>query len=296
MENNMYNFSNSGINRMVEQMQQVMRPVVDMINSTAYQNTIKLATEVSIESSKIMQQYLQSNIVENIIKPTLTLYQNQMSKVLQVIPTIMPDNLYNTIAEYKNILNEINFDNVIINNNGTIEYEGNIYAEDEIEETSDEIIEEINNKGKFEVETFLKKLIFCILGTILISFLQTDDLKYLFLMIFSGFLSQPGADAYTFLKDKFIKVFKKESITNDYFDNYSGLVQIDNLKLRKKPVKDSKVIANLEFGSSIEIKNQLGSWIEINYCIAEDNNTYISGWVYANGIKRINKIKDKLLS
>lgn len=296
MENNMYNFSNSGINRMVEQMQQVMRPVVDMINSTAYQNTIKLATEVSIESSKIMQQYLQSNIVENVIKPTLTLYQNQMSKVLQVIPTIMPDNLYNTIAEYKNILNEINFDNVIINNNGTIEYEGNIYAEDEIEETSDEIIEEINNKGKFEVETFLKKLIFCILGTILISFLQTDDLKYLFLMIFSGFLSQPGADAYTFLKDKFIKVFKKESITNDYFDNYSGLVQIDNLKLRKKPVKDSKVIANLEFGSSIEIKNQLGSWIEINYCIAEDNNTYISGWVYANGIKRINKIKDKLLS
>lgn len=296
MENNMYNFSNSGINRMVEQMQQVMRPVVDMINSTAYQNTIKLATEVSIESSKIMQQYLQSNIVENVIKPTLTLYQNQMSKVLQVIPTIMPDNLYNTIAEYKNILNEINFDNVIINNNGTIEYEGNIYAEDEIEETSNEIIEEINNKGKFEVETFLKKLIFCILGTILISFLQTDDLKYLFLMIFSGFLSQPGADAYTFLKDKFIKVFKKESITNDYFDNYSGLVQIDNLKLRKNPNKNAKIITNLQFGSSIEIKEQLGSWIEINYCIDEDNNTYISGWVYANGIKRINKIKNKLLS
>lgn len=296
MNNNMYNFSNSGINRIVEQMQQVMRPVVDMINSTAYQNTIKLATEVSIENSKIMQQYLRSDIVENVIKPTLTLYQNQMSKVLQVIPTIMTDNLYNTIAEYKNILNEINFDNVIINNNGTIEYEGDIYTEDEIEETSDEIIEEINIKGKFEVETFLKKLIFCILGTFLISFLQTDDLKYLFLMIFSGFLSQPGADAYTFLKDKFIKVFKKESITDDYFDNYSGLVQIDNLKLRKKPVKDSKVIANLEFGSSIEIKNQLGSWIEINYCIDEDNNTYISGWVYANGIKRINKIKNQLLS
>ena len=131
MDNNMYNFSNSGINRIVEQMQQVMRPVVDMINSTAYQNTIKLATEVSIESSKIMQQYLQSDIVENVIKPTLTLYQNQMSKVLQVIPTIMTDNLYNTIVKYKNILNEINFDNVIIKNNGTIEYEGDIYTEDE---------------------------------------------------------------------------------------------------------------------------------------------------------------------
>ena len=114
--------------------------------------------------------------------------------------------------------------------------------------------------------------------------------------MFGGFLSQPGADAYSFFKDKFIRIFKKESITNDYFDNYSGLVQIDNLKLRKNPNKNAKIITNLQFGSSIEIKEQLGSWIEINYCIDEDNNTYISGWVYANGIKRINKIKNKLLS
>lgn len=73
-------------------------------------------------------------------------------------------------------------------------------------------------------------------------------------------------------------------------------MQTDNLKLRKNPNKDAKILLELQFGSSIEIINQLGSWIEINYCIDEDNNTYISGWVYANGIKKIKKIKKKLLS
>ena len=296
MENKIYNYPNSGIDRMIEQMQQSIKPIVNMINSTAYQNSIQLASTAYVESCKIMQQCLKSNVVENIIEPTLSLYREQMSRILEVIPTIMTDNLYNTLSAYKNILNEINFSNLIINDNGTIEYEGDIFTEDEIEETSDEIVEEINTKGKIEIESVLKKLMFCIIGTFLISFLQADDLKYLFLMMFGGFLSQPGADAYSFFKDKFIRIFKKESITNDYFDNYSGLVQIDNLKLRKKPNKDAKIIANLQFGSSIEIKEQLGSWIEINYCIDEDNNTYISGWVYANGIKRIKKIKNKLIS
>ena len=284
MDNKIYNYSNFGIDRMIEQMQQSMRPIVNMINSTAYQNSIQLASITCAESCKMMQQCLKSNVVENIIEPTLSLYREQMSRILEVIPTIMTDDLYNTLSVYKNILNEINFNNLIINNNGTIEYEGDIFTEDEIEETSKEIVEEINTKGKIEIESLL------------ISFLQADDLKYLFLMMFGGFLSQPGADAYSFFKDKFIRIFKKESITNDYFDNYSGLVQIDNLKLRKNPNKNAKIITNLQFGSSIEIKEQLGSWIEINYCIDEDNNTYISGWVYANGIKRINKIKNKLLS
>ena len=52
-----------------------------------------------------------------------------MSRVLEVIPTIMTDNLYNTLSAYKNILNEINFNNLIINDNGTIEYEGDIFTE-----------------------------------------------------------------------------------------------------------------------------------------------------------------------
>ena len=197
MENKIYNYPNSGIDRMIEQMQQSMKPIVNMINSTAYQNSIQLASTACVESCKIMQQCLKSNVVENIIEPTLSLYGEQMSRILEVIPTIITDNLYNTLSVYKNILNEINFNNLIINDNGT---------------------------------------------------------KYVFLMMFGGFFSQPGADAYSFFKDKFIRIFKKESITNDYFDNYSGLVQTDN------------------------------------------SNTYISGWVYANGIKRIKKIKNKLLS
>lgn len=256
MDNRMYNYPNYRIDRIVEQMQQI-ESVATMMNTVVYQDTIKLATTVCIESNKIMQQYLANNVIENVIRPTLRLYQSQMNKILEVIPTVIADNLYNTLSTYKNIISEINFNDIIINDNGTIEYGGNIYTENEIEETSEAIVEEINTKGNIKIESFLKKFVFCILSTILISFLQADDFKYLLLMVFSGFLSQPGADAYSFLKSKFMKTFKRESVTNEYFDNYSGLVQIDNLKLRKKPNKESKVIINLEFGSSVEIKNQL---------------------------------------
>ena len=296
MNNSIYNFSNSGIDKLIEQMQQISRPVVDMINSPAFKNSMQSAIQQSSVYNEIMQEYFRSNTFENVIKPTIELYSQQMKKIYDIIPTIATQNIYNTISTYGNILREINLDNLKLNNNGTLEYEGDIFTEEDIEETSNEIVEEINTNGRIEFGSVLKKLILCIICTFLISFLQSDDLKYLFLLILGGFFNQPGADAYTFFKNKFKKVFKKDSVTNDYFDNYSGLVQTDNLKLRKNPNKDAKILLELQFGSSIEIIEQLGSWIEINYCIDEANNTYISGWVYANGIKKIKKIKKKLLS
>lgn len=296
MNNDIYDFSNIGIYKLIEQMQQISRPVVDTVNSMAFKTSMQSVIQQCSIHNEIMQTYFRNNTIENVIKPTLELYAQQMKKIYDIIPIIATQNLYSTMASYRNILREINFDNLKLNDNGTLEYEGESFSENEIEVTSNEIVTEINTKGTVEVGNILKKILLCLIGTLIISFLQAEDLKYFFLMMYGGFLSQPGADAYNFFKDKFIKVFKKDSITNDYFENYSGLVQIDNLKLRKKPNKDSKVIANLDFGSSIEIKNQLGSWLEINYCINEDNNTYISGWVYANGIKRINKIKQKLIS
>ena len=36
MNNDIYNFSNSGINKLIEQMQQISRPVVDMVNSNIF--------------------------------------------------------------------------------------------------------------------------------------------------------------------------------------------------------------------------------------------------------------------
>lgn len=296
LNENIYNYSNFGIDKLIQQINQISRPIIDMINSNTYQIAMKSTLDICVESNKIMKEYLNNNVVENIIKPMLSTYTNQMNKILDVIPTMMTDNLCNTLASYRSIINEINFDKIEFYNDGTIEYEGKHFTEEDIEITSDEMAEEISINGNFKFGSVLKKIILCVIGTFLIYFLQTDDLKYLLLLMFSGFVSQPGADAYNFLKDKFKRVFKKDLVSNEYFDNYSALIQIDNLKLRKKPTTDAKVIANLKFGSSVEIKNQLESWYEINYCIDEENNTYISGWIYANGIKRINKIKTKLLN
>ena len=297
MDNQLYDFSNLGISKYMEQMKKVMNSLGYIINNEAFKSSIGIATQTYIENQRIMQQYIQNNILSSSISSTLELYKIQMNRILGVLPTLNMNRLNDTLSAYKKIINEINFNSLIINNNGTIEYDGKIYEESEIEETSNEIIEEINSDEKINNGTILKKLLFSIIGTFLILFIQADDLNFLFLGLCSGFIGQAGADAYSFLKNKFIQLFKKDSnITDEYFDNYSGLVQIDNLKLRKNPNKDGLVLANLEFGNSIEITNKLGSWLEINYCIDEEKNTYISGWVYSNGIRRTKKIKKKLLS
>lgn len=296
MDNKLYQYSNWGIDKLIEQIQQSIKPVVDFINSEEYKRTIEFTVKLSTEKSRIIQQYLRStDVVENTIRPLLNLYTGNAQYIYETFFNMTKYDWNKTLCAYRDIINEIDINNLRINNNGTIQYEGNCYTKDEIENVSSDMAEEYNSKGKITTDTVIKKLLFCVVCALLISFLQTEDLKYLFLLMFGGFVAQPGADAYNFFKNKLKNTFNKDLVTNEYFENYSGLVQIDNLKLKKKPNKDAKIIATLQFGSSVEIKNQLGSWLEINYCVDEENNTYISGWVYANGIKRIKNIKRKLL-
>ena len=57
---------------------------------------------------------------------------------VNIIPKIVTPNIYSTILSYSNVFNEINLKDLKINDNGTIEYEGNVFTEDEVEESSTE--------------------------------------------------------------------------------------------------------------------------------------------------------------
>ena len=117
MNNDIYDFSNTGIYKLIEQMQQISRPVVDMINSTAFKTSMQSVIQQCSIHNEIMQTYFRNNTIENLIKPTLELYAQQMKKIYDIIPTIATQNLYNTMASYSNILREINFDNLKLNDN-----------------------------------------------------------------------------------------------------------------------------------------------------------------------------------
>lgn len=80
MNNDIYDFSNTGIYKLIEQMQQISRPVVDMINSTAFKTSMQAVIQQCSIHNEIMQTYFRNNTIENVIKPTLELYAQQMKK------------------------------------------------------------------------------------------------------------------------------------------------------------------------------------------------------------------------
>lgn len=277
MSNKIYNYSNSGIDRMVEQMQQMMKPVVDMINSTTYQSTIQLATKACIESNKIMQQYLQNNVVENIIRPTLTLYQNQMSKIIEVIPKIMTDNLCHTLSAYKNIINEINLNNLIINDNGTIEYEGETFYEEDINKATKELSTN-SLVFKDKKQSILQKIILFILSAYI-----------------CGIIGQAGAETYTYLKDRFLGIYEDVQSSNNednYFNEKCRIVDVPELNVRKSYSKDSKIIGKLYYLQLVKELEKVPYWTKIEY-IDTENDIRIIGWVSTRCIKSYNQFKSE---
>lgn len=58
MNNNIYDFSNTGINKLIEQMQQISRPVVDMVNSTAFKASMQPIIQQCAIHNEIMQTYI----------------------------------------------------------------------------------------------------------------------------------------------------------------------------------------------------------------------------------------------
>lgn len=195
---------------------------------------------------------------------------------------------YSSIFQgYKDMLSSFDFDNVIFNKNGTIEYEGEVFDEKEIEETSNEIITDLssNNSINFTNNTIIKKIIVCIIIVFGFSFLSQDDLSYCLLAIAGGFLSQPGADIFTFFKEKFTTNYGYKAGS---FKEHCGLINIDEVSIREKPSKNSKEMGKLYYSWTVNIIERKPYWAKIEYKNVQDK-IHLSGWVSIKSIKQFNK-------
>lgn len=101
MDNPLYDFSNLGISKHMEQMKKVMNSLSYTINNEAFKSSIGIATQTYIENQRIMQQYIQNNILNSSISSTLELYKIQMNRILGVIPTLNMNRLNDTLSAYK---------------------------------------------------------------------------------------------------------------------------------------------------------------------------------------------------
>lgn len=89
------------------------------------------------------------NTFETVHKETIVRATRQMSDFFQTYNDIYNEKIINIIENMNrtmemafkgNIYQDISFDNIILNNNGTIEYEGTLFEKEEIEETTNELI------------------------------------------------------------------------------------------------------------------------------------------------------------
>ena len=274
MNNDIYNFSNSGINKLIEQMQQISRPVVDMVNSTAFKTSMQSVIQQCSIYNKMMQEYFISDTFQKVLKPTIQSYVQQINNIRSQI--IIP-NIYNTILAYKDVVSEIDFNTLKINDNGTIEYEGEIFYEEDIDKATKEIATN-SSISKDKKQSILQKIILFILSAYI-----------------CGIIGQAGAETYTYLKDRFLGIYEDVQSSNNednYFNEKCRIVDVTELNVRKSYSKDSKIIGKLYYLQLVKELEKVPYWAKIEY-IDVQNDIKIIGWVSTRCIKSYNQFKSE---
>ena len=274
MNNDIYNFSNSGINKLIEQMQQISRPVVDMVNSTVFRTSMQSVIQQCSIYNKMMQEYFISDTFQKVLKPTIQSYIQQINNIRSQI--IIP-NIYNTILSYKDVVSEIDFNNLKINDNGTIEYEGETFYEEDIDKATKEIATS-SSISKVKKQSILQKIILFILSAYI-----------------CGIIGQAGAETYTYLKDRFLGIYEDVQSSNNednYFNEKCRIVDVTELNVRESYSRISKIIGKLYYLQLVKELEKVPYWTKIEY-IDIENDIKIIGWVSTRCIKSYNQFKSK---
>ena len=194
------------------------------------------------------------------------------------------------IPSIKDIYSDIDFDKISINNNGTIEYEGAVFEKETIEETTKELIEDVNSKNYININTILKKLIISFIFCFAILCFPQEILQWFMLALSTGFADYFG----TKMIEHIIGIFKKrypvtanKNIT--YFDTHCAMVGLEQLQVRKQPDKKQPIIGYLYYLQLVNIIQTKPYWSKIEYK-DEENKIYISGWVSTRGLKKFNTL------
>jgi len=246
------------------------------------------------------------------IENMMTQLQNNWSKQMKdisrssaysiraiAIEGIMSTQIQNNLSK---MLKGIDFSNIMINDNGTIDY-----LDETIVESND--IEEINLCISSNVS--LEKKIFRIFQNIknrhpiVIFFIITFILYPVYAyyvdcakQVISTTVQQiQGKTKVKSDKNKIVKDIKKEVVNEFDFNQKQDinikmslsqfrLVKVECLNVRTTNSTNSKVIFNLKFGQVVRVINKNREWTLIEY--TDDENVYINGWVFTRYISTFN--------
>ncbi|MBQ9658943.1 MAG: SH3 domain-containing protein [Clostridia bacterium] len=217
---------------------------------------------------------------------------NEYNKINNTKIASLVENMNNVIkiSSLKDMYTNIDFNKILINNSGTIEYDGVVFEKNEIEESSTELIKDIAERKSIKADTLLKRILLSFIIIFSTFFMSGNDIEWILLAIMAGFFGQVGANMFEFFKEKFFKNYDSDDNNkNKYFKEHSAIVKLEELKVRKKPNSNEKIIGCLYFSQLVKIEDVKPYWTKIEYKDKESKIS-ISGWVSTKGLKRFNTL------
>lgn len=260
--------------------------------------------EPIINASREISNYFQINqeVISNMVATFKEVYTEPVAKLTSQMNNFFEENniQINTLMQninniikipsIKDIYSDINFDKISIDNAGTIEYEGAIFEKEAIEESTKEIIEDINSKNSININTILKKIIISFLCCFVLICFPQEILQWFMLALDEGFKGYIGAKMVMYIIEIFKKKYPKSANKDKtYFDTHCAMIDSGKLKVRKQPDSKEQVIGYLYYSQLVHIIETKPYWAKIEYKDKE-NKISISGWVSTKGLKKFNTL------
>jgi len=295
----MSNFYSNYFSKNREQLLEMSKAV-----SSAVETYKAIYNEPIINASKEISSYFKANqeMISNLSRNFKEVYSEplmqlstQMNNFFEEnnikIATLMQSvNNIIKIPSINDIYSDINFDKISIDNVGTIEYEGEIFEKEAIEESTKEIIEDINSKNFININTILKKIIISFICCFVLLCFPQEVLQWFMLALDEGFKGYISAKMVMYIIEIFKKKYPKSANKDKtYFDTHCAMIDSEKLKVRKQPDSKEQVIGYLYYSQLVHIIETKPYWAKIEYKDKE-NKISISGWVSTKGLKKFNTL------
>ena len=258
---------------------------------------------IGIEFEKIREQLLTisepianvTNAFKSIPNESIINFSKQMSGFFKEYNSqinLLVENMANImyISSIKDMYEDINFDKIIVNSNGTIEYEGIVFEKEDVKENTKELIEDINKENSLNINTMLKKIIISFICCFALLCFPQEIFQWFILALDEGFKGFVGLKMVEYITEIFKKRYPStRNKGKTYLENHCAIVKLEELKVRKLPDVNQNIIGCLYCSQLVNIIDIKPYWAKIEYSDKENQITII-GWVSTKGLKKFNTL------
>lgn len=256
--------------------QKLMQPLFATMKSLEYQQKMQTAIKITNDATiKAYEAFNSSLYFKQNVEILNKTFETLRKPIIECASYFNTPQWVHMINQYKFELSNIDFNSLKVNENGTLEYENQIFEKEDIIKVAEELPKNLSISKEKKKPLLLGIILFIISA-------------YL-----GGFIGAFATDHYNYLKEMFLNMYgNPENIEDEdsYFNDKCKIVSVSELNVREKASINSKIIGKLYYFQLIQELDKVPYWTKIEY-IDKENDTKVIGWVSTKCIKSYNKLK-----